>query len=120
MGTTLVILLVIALFVLLSSFFTVRQQTAVIIERFGKFQSIRLKNKQNLLNSTLIMYNHWAEPIIFRINVFFYTLKYSSKPYSVLISLHLLNINNVLNRSSNIKLIKVLSKPFSFNLSIIK
>ncbi|AWG20848.1 SPFH domain-containing protein [Flavobacterium faecale] len=46
MGTTLVILLVIALFVLFSSFFTVRQQTAVIIERFGKFQSIRQSGLQ--------------------------------------------------------------------------
>lgn len=35
------ILLVIALFIFLSSFFTVKQQTAVIVERFGKFQSIR-------------------------------------------------------------------------------
>ncbi len=33
--------LVIALFIFLSSFFTVKQQTAVIIERFGKFHSIR-------------------------------------------------------------------------------
>ena len=33
--------LVIALFIFLSSFFTVKQQTAVIVERFGKFQSIR-------------------------------------------------------------------------------
>lgn len=31
----------IALFIFLSSFFTVKQQTAVIIERFGRFQSIR-------------------------------------------------------------------------------
>lgn len=35
------ILLVIALFIFLSSFFTVKQQTAVIVERFGKFLSIR-------------------------------------------------------------------------------
>jgi regulator of protease activity HflC (stomatin/prohibitin superfamily) len=35
------ILLIIALFIFLSSFFTVKQQTAAIIERFGKFQSIR-------------------------------------------------------------------------------
>jgi len=33
--------LVIGLLVLLASFFTVKQQTAAIIERFGKFQSIR-------------------------------------------------------------------------------
>ncbi|MGV3461675.1 MAG: SPFH domain-containing protein [Flavobacterium sp.] len=35
------ILLIIALFIFLSSFFTVKQQTAAIIERFGKYQSIR-------------------------------------------------------------------------------
>jgi regulator of protease activity HflC (stomatin/prohibitin superfamily) len=35
------VVLVIALFIFLSSFFTVKQQTAVIIERFGKFHSIR-------------------------------------------------------------------------------
>ncbi|MCR5861142.1 SPFH domain-containing protein [Flavobacterium sp. J372] len=35
------ILLIIGLFIFLSSFFTVKQQTAAIIERFGKFQSIR-------------------------------------------------------------------------------
>lgn len=35
------ILLVIGIFLLLASFFTVKQQTAVIIERFGRFQSIR-------------------------------------------------------------------------------
>ncbi|MBT0607136.1 SPFH domain-containing protein [Aequorivita echinoideorum] len=34
-------LLVIALIILFSSFFTVKQQTAAIVERFGKFQSIR-------------------------------------------------------------------------------
>jgi regulator of protease activity HflC (stomatin/prohibitin superfamily) len=41
MNITLIILLVIGLFILLSSFFTVKQQTSVIIERFGKFQSVR-------------------------------------------------------------------------------
>ena len=41
MNIALIILLVIALFILFSSFFTVRQQTAVIIERFGRYQSIR-------------------------------------------------------------------------------
>ena len=41
MNVVLIILFVIALFVLFSSFFTVRQQTAVIIERFGKYESIR-------------------------------------------------------------------------------
>lgn len=35
------ILLIIGLFIFLSSFFTVKQQTAAIIERFGKYQSIR-------------------------------------------------------------------------------
>lgn len=41
MGTSFMILVVIAIFVLLSSFFTVKQQSTVIIERFGKFQSVR-------------------------------------------------------------------------------
>lgn len=36
-----IIFLVFGLFVFLSSFFTVKQQTAVIIERFGKFLSVR-------------------------------------------------------------------------------
>lgn len=35
------VILVIGLFLFLSSFFTVKQQTAVIIERFGKFLSVR-------------------------------------------------------------------------------
>lgn len=35
------IILVLGLFLFLASFFTVKQQTAVIIERFGKFHSIR-------------------------------------------------------------------------------
>lgn len=35
------VLLVFGLFIFLSSFFTVKQQTAVIVERFGKFLSIR-------------------------------------------------------------------------------
>ncbi|WP_159801422.1 SPFH domain-containing protein [Flavobacterium sp. MK4S-17] len=35
------VLLFFALIIFLSSFFTVKQQTAVIVERFGKFQSIR-------------------------------------------------------------------------------
>ena len=38
--------LVIGLLVLLASFFTVKQQTAAIIERFGKFQSIRQSGLQ--------------------------------------------------------------------------
>ena len=36
-----IILLVLALFILFASFFTVKQQTAVVVERFGKFTSIR-------------------------------------------------------------------------------
>jgi regulator of protease activity HflC (stomatin/prohibitin superfamily) len=36
-----IIFLVIGLLILLSAFFTVKQQTAVIVERFGRFQSIR-------------------------------------------------------------------------------
>jgi regulator of protease activity HflC (stomatin/prohibitin superfamily) len=35
------VMLLFAVFIFLSSFFTVKQQTAVIVERFGKFQSIR-------------------------------------------------------------------------------
>lgn len=41
MNPIIIVLLVLALFVFLSSFFTVKQQTAVVIERFGKFESIR-------------------------------------------------------------------------------
>jgi regulator of protease activity HflC (stomatin/prohibitin superfamily) len=41
MPITLIIILFLAFFILLSSFFTVKQQTAVVIERFGKFTSIR-------------------------------------------------------------------------------
>ncbi|MEL0644363.1 MULTISPECIES: SPFH domain-containing protein [unclassified Olleya] len=41
MNPTLIILIVLVLFVFLSSFFVVKQQTAVIVERFGKFHSIR-------------------------------------------------------------------------------
>src|SRR6476620_182173 len=41
MDISLIIFLVIALFIFLSSFFTVKQQSSVIIERFGKFQSVR-------------------------------------------------------------------------------
>src|SRR5690606_4966772 len=37
----LVPLLLLAIFIVLSCIFTVRQQTAAIVERFGKFQSIR-------------------------------------------------------------------------------
>ncbi|SFC96376.1 SPFH domain-containing protein [Algibacter pectinivorans] len=38
--------IVIGLFILISSFFVVKQQTAAIIERFGKFQSIRQSGLQ--------------------------------------------------------------------------
>jgi regulator of protease activity HflC (stomatin/prohibitin superfamily) len=38
--------MILGLLVLFSSFFTVKQQTAAIVERFGKFQSIRLPGLQ--------------------------------------------------------------------------
>lgn len=41
MDVLLIILAVFGLFILFASFFTVKQQTAVVIERFGKFTSIR-------------------------------------------------------------------------------
>jgi len=41
MNITLAIFLVIGLFIFLSSFFTVKQQTSVIVERFGRFLSVR-------------------------------------------------------------------------------
>ncbi|MES2575946.1 MAG: SPFH domain-containing protein [Bacteroidota bacterium] len=41
MDIPLIIFIVLGLFIFLSSFFTVKQQTAVIIERFGKFLSVR-------------------------------------------------------------------------------
>jgi regulator of protease activity HflC (stomatin/prohibitin superfamily) len=41
MGPFLIFILVVGLLILVSSFFTVKQQTAVVIERFGKFTSIR-------------------------------------------------------------------------------
>ena len=41
MNIALIILLVFGFFILLSSFFTVKQQTAVVVERFGKFLNIR-------------------------------------------------------------------------------
>ncbi len=41
MDPVLIVILVFGLFIFLSSFFTVKQQTAVIIERFGKFMSVR-------------------------------------------------------------------------------
>ena len=46
MDITLIILLVFGLFIFLSAFFTVKQQTTVVIERFGKFLSIRQSGLQ--------------------------------------------------------------------------
>ncbi|NHN25576.1 SPFH domain-containing protein [Flavobacterium jejuense] len=46
MNPILIIFLVIGLFILLSSFFTVKQQTAAIIERFGKYASTRTSGLQ--------------------------------------------------------------------------
>lgn len=46
MNISLLILLFIGFIILLSSFFTVKQQTAVIVERFGKFLSIRQSGLQ--------------------------------------------------------------------------
>ncbi|MFE3868400.1 SPFH domain-containing protein [Flavobacterium sp. LS2P90] len=46
MNITLIIIIVFGLFILMSSFFTVRQQTSVIIERFGKFLSVRQSGLQ--------------------------------------------------------------------------
>ncbi len=41
MNPIIIILLALGLFILFASFFTVKQQTAVVVERFGKFTSIR-------------------------------------------------------------------------------
>ncbi|RTY95884.1 SPFH domain-containing protein [Flavobacterium sp. GT3R68] len=46
MNIPLIILSVVGIFILLSSFFTVKQQTAVVIERFGRFLSIRQSGLQ--------------------------------------------------------------------------
>jgi len=46
MNNTIIILLVFGLFIFLSAFFTVKQQTSVVIERFGKFLSIRQSGLQ--------------------------------------------------------------------------
>src|SRR3970282_2636710 len=46
MNITLIIIFVFGLFILLSSFFTVKQQTSVVFERFGKFLSIRQSGLQ--------------------------------------------------------------------------
>jgi regulator of protease activity HflC (stomatin/prohibitin superfamily) len=46
MSPIIISVLFLGFFVLLSSFFTVKQQTAVVIERFGKFTSIRSSGLQ--------------------------------------------------------------------------
>ena len=46
MSTFIIIFLVVGLFILFSSFFTVKQQTAVVVERFGKFIGIRQSGLQ--------------------------------------------------------------------------
>jgi regulator of protease activity HflC (stomatin/prohibitin superfamily) len=46
MEPTLIIILVFAFLTLFASFFTVKQQTSAIIERFGKFKSIRQSGLQ--------------------------------------------------------------------------
>ncbi len=46
MNPILIIVLVIGLFILFSSFFTVKQQTAAVIERFGKYASTRTSGLQ--------------------------------------------------------------------------
>jgi regulator of protease activity HflC (stomatin/prohibitin superfamily) len=46
MGVPSIIFLVFALFIFLSAFFTVKQQTSVVVERFGKFLSIRQSGLQ--------------------------------------------------------------------------
>ena len=46
MSPIIIFVLVLGLSILLSSFFTVKQQTAVVIERFGKFTSIRSSRLQ--------------------------------------------------------------------------
>ena len=46
MNPTYVIVIVLGLLLLFASFFTVKQQTSAIIERFGRFQSIRQSGLQ--------------------------------------------------------------------------
>ena len=46
MNPTYMILIVLGLLLLFASFFTVKQQTSAIIERFGRFQSIRQSGLQ--------------------------------------------------------------------------
>ena len=46
MNPVLIVFIVFGIFIFLSSFFTVKQQTAIIIERFGKFLSIRQSGLQ--------------------------------------------------------------------------
>ena len=56
MGPFMIILLVIGLIILFSSFFTVKQQTAVVIERFGKFLNIFFGYLDRPTGSQLIAY----------------------------------------------------------------
>jgi len=46
MNIALIFIIILGLFIFLSSFFTVKQQSSFIIERFGKFQSIRQSGLQ--------------------------------------------------------------------------
>ena len=46
MDIALIVIIVFGLFIFLSSFFTVKQQTSIIVERFGKFHSIRQSGLQ--------------------------------------------------------------------------
>ena len=46
MNFYLITIIVLGLFILISSFFVVKQQTAAIIERFGRFNSIRQSGLQ--------------------------------------------------------------------------
>lgn len=46
MNIPLIIILIFGLFIFLSAFFTVKQQTSVVVERFGKFLSIRQSGLQ--------------------------------------------------------------------------
>ena len=56
MDFVLIPLIVFGLFILISSFFTVKQQTAAIVERFGRFQGIRQSGLQ------------WKIPLVDRIS----------------------------------------------------
>jgi regulator of protease activity HflC (stomatin/prohibitin superfamily) len=46
MNIALIFIIILGLFIFLSSFFTVKQQTSIIVERFGKFHSIRQSGLQ--------------------------------------------------------------------------